>query len=131
MGVELHITRAEHWVENDGAQISEDEWLTYVSSDPELRITGENGKCFAIWSGPSKYGEPWLDWSRGNISTKWPDAALFQKMLRIAEALGATVQDDEGNEYSKPGDWTFDPAQETLSSPIPTKLKWWQKLLGR
>jgi hypothetical protein len=109
MGVEFHITRAEFWAENESSPISADEWLSYVASDPELSLDQTNGKFFARWAGPSAYEEPWLDWSQGNIIAKWPDTALYIKMLRIAEVLRAQVQDDEGTVYKSPGDWQFDP----------------------
>jgi hypothetical protein len=30
MGYDIHITRAEHWAENEGREISAEEWLAYV-----------------------------------------------------------------------------------------------------
>lgn len=109
MGVELHITRAESWAENEKSPITGDEWLAYVASDPELKLDPRNGRYFTIWSGPSAYTEPWLDWFQGNISTKWPDTALYKKMLRIASALNAHVQDDDSTKYPQEADWEFEP----------------------
>jgi len=111
MGVELYITRAEFWADNDDNQISAEEWLAYISSDPEFKLDPGNGEHFAIWVGDSEYEEPWLDWFQGNINTKWPDTALYNKMLHVASALGATIQDDDGNTYSKIGDWVFSPGE--------------------
>jgi len=114
MGVELHITRAEFWADNETAAISPDEWLAYVATDPELALQPEFGRHFkghVIWTGPSKYEEPWLHWSQGNISTKWPDTALYRKMLRVASALHAHVQDDDGRAYTSEHDWSFDPTE--------------------
>jgi hypothetical protein len=109
MGVELYITRAEFWADHTGKEIKAKEWLEYVASDPELQLDTQHGKYFVRWMGKSKYDEPWLDWSRGNISTKWPDTALYQKMLKIAKALDAHIQDDDGNLYEKAADWEFEP----------------------
>lgn len=109
MSVELYITRAEFWAQNDDCPITPEEWLAYIARDPELKLDKKHGKHFALWLGKSEYEEPWLDWSHGNISSKWPDTALFKKMLKVAKDLGAKIQDDEGNEYSKPGDWVFSP----------------------
>jgi len=114
MGVELHITRAEFWADNEDAAISPEEWLAYVAADPELTLRPESGRHFhghAVWIGPSKYEEPWLHWSSGNISTKWPDTALYRKMLRIAAALNAQIQDDDGEVYTAEADWSFDPTE--------------------
>ena len=99
MGYDLHITRAEHWSENEGSQITAGEWAEYVRRDPELEMESEDGAGFARWSGPSKYPDPWLAWEHGNVSTKNPDRALVEKMLRVARDLGARVQGDDGETY--------------------------------
>jgi hypothetical protein len=109
MGVELHITRAESWTASEDSPITEDEWMAYVATDPELRIKTEFGKPMIIWLGESKYSEPWLQWKRGNVSTKWPDTALYRKMLKIAAALGARIVDDDDTTYTTETDWDFDP----------------------
>lgn len=109
MGVELHITRGEFWADNEQSEISLNEWLAYVAGDPELRLRPENGPGFAQWIGPSKYAEPWLDWAIGNVSTKWPDTALYGKMLCIAVTLNARVQDDDGTVYTTNDQWVFEP----------------------
>jgi hypothetical protein len=99
MGYELHITRAEFHACNEGHEITADEWMRYVQSDPELCSFPDNGAYFVQWSGKSKYPDPWLDWFAGNISTKNPDKAIVEKMLQIAQALGARVQGDDGELY--------------------------------
>ncbi|WP_303747902.1 hypothetical protein [Stenotrophomonas pigmentata] len=109
MGVELYITRAEFLADNKASPITENEWLSYIESDPELSLDTSQGDYFARWHGKSAYEEPWLDWFQGNISTKWPDTALYQKMLQIAHALGGNVQDDDGTVYQSSTDWQFDP----------------------
>ncbi|AJK17587.1 hypothetical protein B7R74_14150 [Yersinia pseudotuberculosis] len=112
MGVEFHITRAEFWADNDEAQITSDEWLSYINSDDELIIDTKNGDYHTLWSGPSLYDEPWLDWSAGNIYTKWPDTHLYRKMLKIAKCLNAQVMDDDGTIYSDESHWEYDPSCE-------------------
>lgn len=99
MGYDLHITRREDW-SAEGDDITADEWLEYVHSDPEFRISGINGPYFADWNGRSKHAEPWLNWSSGVIYTKNPDRALVDKMILIAKKLGAKVQGDDGEDYS-------------------------------
>lgn len=99
MGYDLHVTRADDWADNKGHEISVDEWLRFVGEDPELRLAGYNGPYFALWSGPSKYRDPWLDWHAGNLYSKNPDKAIVEKMLQIAERLGARVQGDDGEFY--------------------------------
>ena len=53
----------------------------------------------------------------GVISAKWPDTALYRKMLRIAADLGAAVQDDDGARYPDEADWTFDPIAPPAAAP--------------
>lgn len=36
MGVEFYITRADFWAENEGSQITPEEWLSLIDSDNEL-----------------------------------------------------------------------------------------------
>jgi hypothetical protein len=111
MPPDFYITRAKLWTENADAQISVQEWLTYIDEDPEMEPS-EDRPYVALWLGPSKYDEPCLDWRQGNIHAWWPDSALYAKMLKIAVALGAHVQDDRGNVFLKEEDWSFDPATE-------------------
>jgi hypothetical protein len=101
MGYYLHITRKSDWWDDEGPDITSDEWLRVVDEDPELRLAGYNGAYFAIWSGPLEYADPWLDWSRGQIDTKNPDPPLIRKMLQIASRLGAKVQGDDGEVYDE------------------------------
>jgi hypothetical protein len=99
MGYDLHITRAKFYAANEGHEITADEWMGYVQSDPELRHFPEGGKYFVRWLGKSKYPDPWFDWFQGDIYTKNPDKAIVAKMLQIAKALGAHVQGDDGEPY--------------------------------
>ena len=128
MGVELSITRSPPGLA-EIVPISESEWLSYVESDPELRLWPENGPYFVRWLGVSAYEEPWLDWFDGEISSKWPDTALFRKMLQIAERLNARVRDDDDKTYSSPTDWEFDPNAPRPAKASPT-LPWWKRLFG-
>lgn len=102
MGYDLYITRAEHWSEGEGREIGRDEWLSLVADDPELMPDPANGDEFALWNGPSRHAEPWLQWREGNISTKNPDGNLVAKMIQIAARLGARVQGDDGEFYDSP-----------------------------
>jgi hypothetical protein len=129
MGVDFYITRAEFFADNDRDPISPEEWLAYVARDPELRLYPVNGPHYVLWSGPSAYEEPWLDWSQGNIITKWPDTALYRKMLSVAGKLGAQIQDDNGTVYSLPTDWEFDPGNHPPSTRA-SRESWWRRLFS-
>jgi hypothetical protein len=101
MGYDVHITRAENWVDNDDHKIEASEWLALIESDPDLRLAGYNGPHFAIWDGHPVEDEAWLDWRGGNIETKNPDDPLLRKMIEIAGRLDAKVQGDDGEFYTE------------------------------
>src|SRR5262245_49815870 len=104
MGYDLHITRSSNgWFNNKGCEIAADEWLAVVEQDPELRLAGYNGRYFALWSGKSKYPDPWFDWSRGNIQTKNPDPPVIAKAIALAVKLDAHVEGDDGERYLPDG----------------------------
>ena len=110
MGYELHITRADNWAENQDDDIGAEEWLRLIEMDEELSLNTDNGPYFAMWSGHSRYGEPWFDWSDGNIHAKYPDKFMLGKMLEIADKLGAKVQGDDGETYT---------SVDQLPDPVP------------
>lgn len=118
MGIELHITHANHLAENKRYEIGAEEWRIYVNTDPELQFFPENGDYFVRLNGQSKYEDLWLNWFGGNISTKWPDTALYRKMLQIAQHLNAKIQDGDGNLFISEDDWEFDPTVPLSRSPF-------------
>jgi hypothetical protein len=101
MGYDVHITRADDWVDNEAHRIEASEWHALIESDSELRLAGYNGPHFAIWDGHPQDDEAWLDWHEGNIETKNPDEPLIQKMIEIAGRLRAKVQGDDGEVYTE------------------------------
>jgi hypothetical protein len=122
MGWEVHMTRAEHWSESDQRPITADEWLATVAADPELRIDEANGPYFAVWSGPCSHPDGgWFDWTDGCVTTKNPDRAILGKLLLLAAKLGAVVQGDDGEQYSRPEDLPPDEADAT-----PRPRSWWR-----
>ena len=104
MGYELHITRRELHADEQGPDISSEEWLALVETDEELELAVENGPYFARFLGDCQYGRGmgWFDWSDGRVSTKNPDEAILGKMLELARVLDAKVQGDDGETYVKP-----------------------------
>lgn len=130
MGQQLHITRAQFWANNKKSPITENEWLVYIESDPDLELVPELGRLYVRWKDPAeicKYEQPWLNFKSGNIFTEWPDTALYKKMLAIAAALQAKVQDDDGAVYQNVGEWEFDPSSPEVKRLPPPKLSLWQK----
>ncbi len=98
MGYEIHITRAEFWAENEGHEITLDEWLRYVESDSEVQRDPQNSPADFLFLANPKEASP-LWWSRGEVYTKNPDKPTVQKMIEIAQKLGARVQGDDGEFY--------------------------------
>lgn len=85
-----------------------------------------------LWSGPSIYPDPWLDWSEGNIHSKNPDDRLIDKMVEVAKRLNAKVQGDDGEIYVGGGADNFLPSPEpdAPSSPPTLRRSWLRRLLG-
>ena len=101
MGYELHITRAESWVDNSGKKITREEYQELLRKDRDLKLAGINGPDFAVFSNASDpMRSSWLDWIAGNIDSKYPSSRMVRKMISIAEHLGAKVQGDDGEIYT-------------------------------
>ncbi len=124
MGYNLHITRRSYWADI-GNDITCAEWLDYVLTDRELKLLGPSSPLLAIWDGPSVLIDPWLDWSDGQIFTKNPDALLINKMIEVAERLGAVVQGDEGEAYMEQVSSSLCLPRQSSSKP-----SIWRKLRG-
>jgi hypothetical protein len=116
MGYDIHITRKENWFDDDGLNISIDEWKGVVNNDSEMRldnfaetVTGAGeiirieSDGLAVWTKYSKSGiegnYAWFMYSNGEITVKNPDEEIINKMVKIAEHLNAKVQGDEGEIY--------------------------------
>src|SRR5215467_2831013 len=117
MGYDLHITRREDWADREVSEISLEEWLSYVDSDKELELTNgydlkigsetqfQDRPGFCEWNGHPTEKEPnsrpWFDYWKGCIDTKNPDVPTIRKMMRMASALNAKVQGDDGEIYTE------------------------------
>jgi hypothetical protein len=143
MGLELHITRKENWYDKDpGTDISLAEWIQYVTQDPEFRLDGyaqvelPDGQVFgtedegiAVWTAYSQDGvnqhHAWFTYFQGNVSVKNPDQEIINKMVAIAQALGANVQDDEGGLYEKESYLDRELQKVKVTSSV-KKKPWWR-----
>jgi hypothetical protein len=143
MGYEIHITRRENWADTEAPDISINEWLAYVNSDAELELTNgyelkigtetsyQNSPGFCEWNDHPTEKEPnsrpWFSFWKGSIETKNPDAPTIRKMMRIAEALGAQVQGDDGEIYTE--EYLFEMENAARRSPAAKLLNvkpWWK-----
>lgn len=75
-----------------------DEWLRYVESDSEVQRDLQNSPTDFLFLAHPKGAAP-LWWQGGDIYTKNPDKPTVQKMIEIAQQLGARVQGDDGEFY--------------------------------
>jgi hypothetical protein len=99
MAYDVHITRAEFWAENEGYEISLEEWRRYVAFDIEIEPDPQNSSTdFLFFRHP--IGPVPLWWESGQVYAKNPDKLMIQKMIEIAEKLGARVQGDDGELYN-------------------------------
>lgn len=121
----IYITRQRYYFDDDGPSITPEEWARYVAGDPDMDLTGvyeseigghvhrETREGLALWHGYSchRAGESdpvpfrWLD---GNIFIVRPDNEIAKKVWRVADALGAHVQDEycgEAEEEYDAGGW--------------------------
>lgn len=146
MGYEIHITRKTEWFDEDGPEISLEDWKAYIASDPEMRLDGyaeatmENGDVFrtehdgiAVWTAYSGHGVDgnmaWLYPGSCGIVAKNPDREILAKMFEIAQALGARVVGDEGEEYGTDGEMAeaAEAAEEAASPGMKqAKRPWWK-----
>ncbi|NHZ35022.1 hypothetical protein F0185_15715 [Massilia sp. CCM 8692] len=114
MGYDFHITRRQFWADEHGPAISLAEWLDYASGDSEIEPDHENPGS-ENWLVVS-HAEKWpLWWELGEVYTKNPDPAVIRKMISIARALDARVQDDDGEIHSED---SFDPADAVRGRSI-------------
>jgi len=110
MGYDVHITRKANWFE-DGPDISASEWQAYIADDPEMTITGAaeaalpggdvlryQNSLLAEWRKPTGQ-TAWFDFRKGRVVVKNPDEETVEKMKRVARALRARVQGDDGEFY--------------------------------
>ncbi len=143
---EIHITRKRNWRDDLGPAITLDDWLSYIASDPEMRVDGFSGMDapegktvriqrpgLAVWLTHSKHGDSGnavcFTHFRDRISVKSPDKETIGKMHRIAQALGAKVQGDDDKIYDAEGNPSVDllrPKRAAAPEPADDKKSWWK-----
>jgi hypothetical protein len=94
-----------------------------------LRIQNEGLAVWTAWPGEGRgNGRAWMDYHRGRIVVKDPDAALLRKMCAIAEKLGARVQGDEGELYPDAAAFGDGAPDVDLESSVRARAPWWRRL---
>ena len=113
MGYDVHITRKVEWSDDDGPEITLDEWLAVVAADPELRHDGfaetttPDGEVLrveasglTVWTAHPDDRTVWFRWFEDHVSATFPDPPTLVKMAQLATTLDANVQGDEGERYN-------------------------------
>lgn len=140
MGYNIHITRQQGWYDEvPELCITMDEWGAYVAEDADMRqddhafvktTSGEDlgviSEGLSVWTKYSRNGfgggYAWFSYEEGNIDVKNPDDEILSKMYEIAQALGARLIGDEGEEYYRDNS-----TGRVVTAPTPsTQRKWWQ-----
>jgi hypothetical protein len=110
MPYELHITRADDWLESRTSPIPVEEWQALVDHHPdlhsqdhvvainpmtqeELKVPLANGACLDVNGGPL-----YFSCRDGRVSVGAIDE-LIPQVKNIADQLGARLFGDEGEEY--------------------------------
>ncbi|MFE7191384.1 hypothetical protein [Kitasatospora sp. NPDC057541] len=105
MGYDLHITRREYWWDEVGEDISAAEWGAAVAAEPGLVVvplpvgSSEGVAELVLRESGRSSGEP-LWWRAGRIKAKNPTDVMIATMCRLAKALNARVQGDDGEYYA-------------------------------
>ncbi len=145
MGYELYITRKQNWFDEEGDEISLEEWIEYVNTSHDMRLDGHvetethdgtlrvEREGLSVWleySGHEKDGNmAWFDYFEGNISVNNPDEEIIKKMLQIAQALNAKVQGDDGEIYDGDKNGNLSWQESNVKGEAATQCsskKWWQ-----
>jgi len=142
MGYDLHITRKSEWFDEDGEEITLDEWCDFVKSSSDMRLDGfaeietPNGTLrvesdgLSVWTGYSGQTDgnmAWFDFTEGNIKVKSPDDEIIKKMYQIAVTLNAKVQGEECEVYGEDGQSNWQELKaENDAMRQTTSKKWWQ-----
>ena len=108
MSYDLHITRREYWDDEEGPEITLDEWRAYAAGDADI-VLEQAGGSGVFKSGQDRLALSWR--AIGEIAATDAPPALIGKMVKIAAALGALVRGDDGEIYG------IDPADPTKSVP--------------
>jgi hypothetical protein len=107
MGYDVHVTRKEFWADDEGPEITLEEWLEYVGNDPEIEPDADNPgeENFVIVSHPNRWPLWWGE--GGEVFTKNPDKLVMEKLVKVARDLNARVLGDDDEIYGvDPGDPT-------------------------
>ncbi len=99
MGYDFHITRKDHWADEEGDEIALEEWIRYTMCDKDVQADPDNPGA-ENWIVNLREGV-WPMWwdATGELKTKNPEQPMISKLVSIAAALNARVLGDDGEHY--------------------------------
>jgi hypothetical protein len=106
MSIYVFVTRRADPLKPDGAEISREEWVKLVESDPDLSLEDPADRfaadktIYAVWKTYPEGYPAWFGLSGGNIEVKGIDDALLGKLRMFANKLGARIVSEEGENFS-------------------------------
>jgi hypothetical protein len=93
---DAHITRAEFWANYGESPIPLDEWIRTASGDERLQARGD--RLFVAEKIRTDGDDAAFTWFKGEIYTRDPDNRTIALMSDLANELGASLQDDDGED---------------------------------
>lgn len=94
MGYELHITRADSWLDSEDHPISQEEWEAFARDEPSLFLDGTVYGHVCVDGATVS-----LDWRGGQIAIKGVRSTKAAvALVPFAKTLGARLQGDDGDD---------------------------------
>lgn len=141
MGYRVTITRAD--ADSDDGLITKDEWLAYISRNPELIVEGPEG-TYPVVAFTANGQQAQLFWEAGGVWTQSPEEDVITNMTVIADSLKARVFGEDGTLFEAIGangyieiapdeveEWTTTEVPDTVAFEAEEAAKpWWKKWFG-
>lgn len=99
MGYDLHVTRKEYWSDDEGPEISQDEWIRYAMSDAEIQPDPDNpgDENWIVVLGTDSRPLWWSE--TGELYASNPPDEMIRKLVSVATALNARLLGDDDEIY--------------------------------
>lgn len=112
MAYDLHIVRTKDWLNAAKDPVTKPQVDALIAADSELAwsttdwvdMRAERGKKVTRYFMINWKGEPCFWWYRDQITCSGPSEAQVEKIVQMAEKLGAHVFGDDGEAYL-PSNW--------------------------
>ncbi len=132
MSFEVHITRGGDPLEGiEPIPITLAEWRELVALDANMEAVSGGRPGQIIWTRGDRVEVTFL-FHDNHISVGNPDVATLEKAASLAQALGAELHGENGEEYDVSGHLTFNPGdEEDLTSQLETQSALLEKMAAQ